>query len=92
MRIVNIYNIIGTYICNTNCPATYVITMTDPNGITSTQSQSGSINYAPLFTISGNYTVLIVVYCGGKICDECKIIFKVDCGEVKSAVQDNGLS
>jgi PKD repeat protein len=33
--------------------------------------------FAP--SVSGNYTVIIYGYCGGKLCDSCVSVFKVDC-------------
>ncbi|MES2775719.1 MAG: PKD domain-containing protein [Bacteroidota bacterium] len=64
------------YLCNpTSCSDTVTYALTTPAGVTTT----GNVAFTFNPTQSGTYTLMLYGYCGGKICDSCKITFKVEC-------------
>jgi PKD domain/PKD-like domain len=68
----------GTYTCNPkDCPANLSYSITGPAGYSASGSLPLTIN--PSLLANGNYTIIIMAYCGGKLCKECKITFTVDC-------------
>lgn len=69
------YTVNASYICaQQNCPGTVLCTLTGPMG---TSSGPSPFSFTP--TMSGVYTLTINGYCGGVLCNTCKITFKVDC-------------
>jgi hypothetical protein len=69
------YVIDASYICaKPNCQSVVKYQMSGPMG---TSTGNLAYNFTP--TVSGTYTLLLYGYCGGKLCDTCKITFKVDC-------------
>lgn len=74
------FTINANYICkDTACPpkVTYKLTLPD----NTTQTGNVAFSYNPVLT--GNYTLMLYGWCGGKICDSCKITFDVNCDTVK---------
>jgi PKD domain len=68
----------GTYTCNPkDCPANLSYTITGPGGYNVSGTLPLTIN--PSLLANGNYTIIIMAYCNGKLCKECKITFTVDC-------------
>ncbi len=68
----------GTYNCNPkNCPANITYNITGPSGYNVSGTLPLTIN--PSVLINGNYTIIIMAYCNGKVCKECRITFTVDC-------------
>jgi len=69
------YNFTANYICNKpNCGSTQIV-ITDPNGGSSSFTNTASFTT----NTSGYYTIKIYGKCGNKICDSCMFIFKVIC-------------
>jgi PKD repeat protein len=77
------YNFVFDYDCVGNCLPTYVVTTSGPGGILSayngSYTQSAFLMNNVIFSLSGIYTISVKVYCGNKLCAECKIIIKVNC-------------
>jgi uncharacterized repeat protein (TIGR01451 family) len=69
------YNFSATYICNKPDCGSSQIVITDPNGGTSTFTNTASFTTS----VSGYYTINIYGKCGNKICDSCLFVFKVIC-------------
>ena len=66
----------ASYFCTPqNCPATISYQLTGP--ITQTGTLPLSLSSLP----PGNYSIIIMAYCGGKLCKECKLTFTVECDE-----------
>ncbi|MEO7309499.1 MAG: hypothetical protein ABIX01_03810, partial [Chitinophagaceae bacterium] len=64
------------YLCsNSTCTGVAGYKLTTPGGVTTTGNLALSFNP----TQTGIYTLTLYGYCGSKICDSCKITFKVDC-------------
>jgi PKD repeat protein len=59
-----------------NCPAVIQYQLTGP--ISQTGTLPLTLNSLP----PGNYTIVLMAYCGGKLCDECKLQFTVECEKV----------
>lgn len=73
------YTLLGNYICKDTCRPKYVVTVYNPDGTTTVNTYT-TLSVPVNFTQNGTYAMLITVYCGNTICDECKIIFRViDC-------------
>ncbi|MBY0478028.1 MAG: PKD domain-containing protein [Chitinophagaceae bacterium] len=71
------YNINANYICkDTSCPPKVTYSLQPPTGGPIT----GNAPFSFTPTQSGTYTLMLYGWCGDKICDSCKIVFKVDCG------------
>ena len=72
------YSINANYICkDTSCPPKVTYSLQPPTGGPITGN--APFNFTP--TQSGTYTLMLYGWCGNKICDSCKIEFKVDCGK-----------
>jgi PKD repeat protein len=56
-----------------NCPATITYALTGPI------SQTGTLPLSLSGLPAGNYTIILMAYCGGKLCKECKLTFEVVC-------------
>lgn len=66
----------ATYFCvPQNCPATITYQLTGP------VSQTGSLPLSLSGLPAGNYSIVIMAYCGGKLCKECRLNFTVVCDE-----------
>lgn len=64
----------ASYFCiPQNCPATLTYTLTGP------VSQSGTLPLSLSGLPAGSYSIVIMAYCGGKLCKECKLNFEVVC-------------
>jgi hypothetical protein len=64
----------ASYFCvPTNCPATITYQLTGPI------SQTGSLPLSLSGLPAGSYSIIIMAYCGGKLCKECKLTFEVVC-------------
>lgn len=70
------YNFNATYICaQPDCKGTVQYQLNGPGG----PIGSGPVPFSFTPTQSGNYILLLQGYCGGVLCNECKITFHVDC-------------
>lgn len=56
-----------------NCPATVTYQLTGPI------SQTGTLPLSLSGLPAGSYSIIIMAYCGGKLCKECKLNFEVVC-------------
>jgi hypothetical protein len=67
----------GTYLCPDpqNCPANVTYTLQPPTG--SPITGNAPLTFTPSQT--GSYTVTLYGWCGNKICDSCKVVFKTEC-------------
>ncbi len=64
----------ASYFCiPANCPATITYQLTGPI------SQTGSLPLSLSGLPAGSYSIIIMAYCGGKLCKECKLTFEVVC-------------
>jgi PKD domain/Ig-like domain CHU_C associated len=71
------YTINANYICkDTACPPKVTYSLQPPTGGPITGN--APFSFTPNQT--GTYTLMMYGWCGNKICDSCKIIFRVDCG------------
>lgn len=69
------YLINATYSCaQPNCDGNVLYTLTGPMG-----TSNGSVPFPFTPTMSGVYTLTLSGYCGGVLCNTCKITFKVEC-------------
>ncbi len=70
------YSINALYNCiDATCPPKVTYSLTYPNATIST----GTAPFNFTTTQSGMYSLTLYGWCGNKICDSCKITFKVDC-------------
>ncbi len=64
----------ASYFCiPTSCPATITYQLTGPI------SQTGTLPLSLSGLPAGSYSIVIMAYCGGKLCKECKLNFEVVC-------------
>ena len=56
-----------------NCPATVTYQLTGPI------SQTGTLPLSLSGLPAGSYSIVLMAYCGGKLCKECKLNFEVVC-------------
>ncbi|MBL7700978.1 MAG: PKD domain-containing protein [Ferruginibacter sp.] len=64
----------ASYFCiPSTCPATITYQLTGP------VSQTGSLPLSLSGLPAGSYSIVIMAYCGGKLCKECKLNFVVVC-------------
>lgn len=56
-----------------NCPATITYQLTGPI------SQTGTLPLSLSGLPAGSYSIVLMAYCGGKLCKECKLNFVVEC-------------
>lgn len=56
-----------------NCPATITYQLTGPI------SQTGTLPLSLSGLPAGSYSIVLMAYCGGKLCKECKLNFIVEC-------------
>jgi PKD repeat protein len=69
------YIINASYICaQENCPGSVLYNLTGPMG-----SSNGTVPFTFTPAVGGVYTLTLSGYCGGILCNTCKIIFKVEC-------------
>lgn len=74
------YTINAAYNCkDTACPPKVTYSLLFPDNTT----QSGNLAATFVTSQSGNYIMWIYGWCGGKICDSCKITFDVNCDTAK---------
>lgn len=73
------YNLSAIFNCkDTSCPGKVTYSLQPPTGAPITGTLP-PLNFTP--TVSGVYTLTLYGWCGNKICDSCKIIFKVKCAD-----------
>lgn len=67
----------ATYVCPdpNNCPANVTYSLQPPTG--SPITGNAPLTFIPSQT--GTYTVTLYGWCGNKICDSCKVMFKTEC-------------
>lgn len=66
----------ASYFCiPQSCPANITYQLTGPI------TQSGTLPLSLSSLPPGNYSIVIMAYCGGKLCKECKLTFTVECDE-----------
>ncbi len=91
----NMVTLNASYFCTPqNCPATITYQLTGP--VTQTGTLPLSLSSLP----PGSYSIVIMAYCGGKLCKECKLNFIVECEQeccpydikVKLGNQTNSMS
>ncbi len=64
----------ANYFCiPSNCPATITYQLTGPI------SQTGTLPLSLSGLPAGSYSIILMAYCGGKLCKECKLNFEVVC-------------
>jgi hypothetical protein len=72
------FSINAVYNCaKPDCNGKVSYLLTPPSG--SPVSGSLPLTYTPV--LSGTYTLVLYGMCGGKVCDSCVVMFKVDCPE-----------
>jgi PKD repeat protein len=83
----------ASYMCiPQNCPATITYQLTGPI------SQTGNLPLSLSGLPAGSYSIIIMAYCGGKICKECKLNFEVVCEkdccpyDIKATIQSQTTS
>ncbi len=70
----NMVTLNASYFCiPANCPATITYQLTGP------VSQTGTLPLSLSSLPPGSYSIVIMAYCGGKLCKECKLNFVVEC-------------
>lgn len=72
----------ATYICPdpNNCPAKVTYSLQPPTG--SPITGNAPLTFIPSQT--GTYTVTLYGWCGNKLCDSCKVMFKTECPQSDS--------
>lgn len=64
----------ANYFCiPSSCPATITYQLTGP------VSQTGTLPLSLSGLPAGSYSIILMAYCGGKLCKECKLNFEVVC-------------
>ncbi|MBK7307189.1 MAG: hypothetical protein IPI88_09160 [Chitinophagaceae bacterium] len=83
----------ASYFCiPASCPATITYQLTGP------VSQTGTLPLSLSALPAGNYSIVIMAYCGGKLCKECKLNFEVVCEkdccpyDIKATLQSQATS
>lgn len=83
----------ANYFCiPSNCPATISYQLTGPI------SQTGTLPLSLSGLPAGSYSIVLMAYCGGKLCKECKLNFEVVCEksccpyDIKATLQNQSTS
>jgi Secretion system C-terminal sorting domain len=76
------YNFSFAYSCTGTCAPTYKVSIVAPDGSSTDYFETSPelLIYDYYFSLPGQYTMTIEVYCGDKLCSTCTIRFVTDCG------------